>query len=145
MIKSISISKFNNIYLFFSILIFTSFILGFYFEENSAGGGNIAELNHHWENYKIFLNNSFFEAINLTKGGADNLGMIYDSSRSPLLSILQAYLIFNFETTNVFNPEKLLYFKLLSFLISLLCLLIFFRVLKKQFRENSSYELFFFS
>lgn len=143
MIKSISISKFNNIYLFFSILIFISFIIGFYFEENAAGGGNIAELKYHWSNYKIFLNNNFFEAIQLTKEGTDRLGMSYGSSRSPLLSIIQAYLIFNFETTNVFDPEKLLYFKLLSFLISLLCLIIFFIVLKKQFRENSSYELFF--
>lgn len=143
MVKSISNSKFNNIYLLFSILIFTSFILGFYFEENAAGGGTIAELNHHWENYKIFLNNSFVEAVNLTKGGADNLGMTYDSSRSPLLSILQAYLIFKFETDNLFNPEKLLYFKLLSFVVSLLCFIIFFIVLKKKFIENSSYELFF--
>ena len=135
--------KFNNIYILFSILIFISFVLGFYFEENAAGGGTTAELNHHWENYKIFFNNSFFEAIKLTKSGADRLGMTYDSSRSPLLSILQAYLIFNFETTNVFNPEKLLYFKLLSFLISLLCLIIFFIVLKKKFIENSSNELFF--
>ena len=76
----------TNTSLIFFIL--GSYIAGFIFNENSAGGGTIAELNHHWENFQLFLNNDFLTAIELTKGGKDSLGMDYDSSRTPLLSII---------------------------------------------------------
>ena len=38
----------------------TSFIVGFFLEENSAGGGNIDELRFQWQNFQLFLNNDFF-------------------------------------------------------------------------------------
>ena len=114
----------TNTSLIFFIL--GSYIAGFIFNENSAGGGTIAELNHHWENFQLFLNNDFLTAIELTKGGKDSLGMDYDSSRTPLLSIIQAFFLSFFNVSNEFNPEKLTYFKIISFMFSLFVTFVFF-------------------
>ena len=139
-----SIQKKKDIFYFlFSICIIFSFFLGFTFQENSAGGGNIAELHHHWENLQIFLNNSFNDAINLTKGGADYEGRTYDSGRTPLLSILQKYIFYFNKPEEIFEPSKLLYFKSLSFFISFVCLIIFSIILKKKFKYNNFFQLFF--
>ena len=113
-------------YISLILLIATSYIFGFLFQENSAGGGTIGELNHHWENFQLFLNNDFLNAIELTKGGKDSLGMDYDSSRTPLLSILQAFFLSFFDVSKEFKPEELTYFKLISFSISLFIPFVFY-------------------
>lgn len=124
----------TNTSLIFFIL--GSYIAGFIFNENSAGGGTIAELNHHWENFQLFLNNDFLTAIELTKGGKDSLGMDYDSSRTPLLSIIQAFFLSFFNVSNEFNPEKLTYFKIISFIFSLFVPFVFFLCLKKKYNRT---------
>lgn len=145
MFNSLTQRKNDILYFCFSFFIILSFIFGFINQENSAGGGNIQELHHHWENLQIFLNNSFTDAINLTKGGSDYQGRTYDSSRTPLLSILQKYIFYFIESEKVFEPEKLLYFKSLSFIISFLCLILLFFILKKKFKYNNLNQLFFLS
>jgi len=124
-------------YISLILLIATSYIFGFLFQENSAGGGTIGELNHHWENFQLFLNNDFLNAIELTKGGKDSLGMDYDSSRTPLLSILQAFFLSFFDVSKEFKPEELTYFKLISFSISLFIPFVFYLCLKKKYKETS--------
>ena len=91
-------------------IIFISFIVGFFLEENAAGGGNISELRFHWQNFQLFLNNDFLTAINLTAGGTDALGNTYASSRSPLIPIIQSFFISFFNVNKTFIPEDLFYF-----------------------------------
>jgi len=134
-------SKKNHIYLVLILLIIISFAIGFFVQENSAGGGNINELRLHWENFQIFLNNDFISAINITKGGKDSLGMAYTSSRSPLLSIIQAFVLSPFNLDKTFIPEKLFYFKFVTFFLSAFIPILFFFCLKKKFIKTPNYLL----
>jgi len=122
----------TNILIFFIII---SFFLGFFFNENSAGGGNIEELKYQWGNYTIFIYNDFLTAINLTKGGSDQFGISYGSSRTPLIPILQAFFIslFKGNISLVFNPNELFFFRFVNTIISCFVPLIFFICLKKKF------------
>jgi len=128
-----NLNKSNFLYYFLSLLIFGYFVTGLFFLENAAGGGNIRELNHHWENFQMFLNNNFYDAINLTKGGTDAYGMTYDSSRSPLVPIVQAFFLSFFNISKEYIPENLFYFRFIVFLISLLTPFFFYLCLKKKF------------
>lgn len=128
-----NLNRSNFLYYFLSLLIFGYFVTGLFFLENAAGGGNIRELNHHWENFQIFLNNNFYDAINLTKGGTDAYGMTYDSSRSPLVPIIQAFFLSFFNISKEYIPENLFYFRFIVFLISLLTPFLFYLCLKKKF------------
>jgi hypothetical protein len=70
-----------------SVLTLSSFFLGFYLDENSAGaGGYKGDFSHNWANLKIFLNNNLFTAINSTDGS--DLNNSYKSSRPPLVYII---------------------------------------------------------
>ena len=113
-------------------VIFISFIVGFFLEENSAGGGNIDELKHHWRNFQLFLNNDFFTAIKLTAGGSDALGNSYSSSRTPLIPIIQAFFISFFNVKKIFIPEDLFYFRFVIFILSLSAPIILYKCLKKK-------------
>ena len=140
-----NLNKTNFLYYFLISLIFGYFVIGFFFLENAAGGGNINELNHHWENFQIFLNNSFLEAVKLTKGGVDAYGMTYDSSRSPLVPIIQAFFLSFFNISREYIPENLFYFRFIVFLISLITPFLFYLCLKKRFTSVEDYLLILLS
>ena len=54
-----------NFYVYiFSILIIISYFLGFYLNEDSAGGGKPDLLNHEWGNVQLFINNNVRCTIN---------------------------------------------------------------------------------
>ena len=104
------------IYYLLTVLIFLSFLLGFYLMENSSGqaGDSI----HIFHNYKLF------EDYNIT-----NLPWIkYGSSSLPLY-----YLI----TTFLFEFESLLGLKIFNFIIAIISFLIFYAILKNKFKTNN--------
>ncbi len=70
---------------FFIILISVSFLLGFYLNEDSAGGGKIDLYEHEWDNLVLFQNTPLLEALTSLK---------YESSRTPLFLIIHKYNFF---------------------------------------------------
>ena len=83
----------KSTYLIFSltIIVYLSFFLGFFFDENSAGaGGYSRDFSLNWNNLQIFLNNDFMTAVNSTDGTDANNN--YRSSRAPLVYILHSLL-----------------------------------------------------
>tara|TARA_A100001011_G_scaffold6210_1_gene7149 strand:- start:488 stop:1756 length:1269 start_codon:yes stop_codon:yes gene_type:complete len=70
---------------FFIILISVSFLLGFYLNEDSAGGGKIDLYEHEWDNLVLFKNTPLLEALTSLK---------YESSRTPLFLIIHKYNFF---------------------------------------------------
>ena len=75
-----------NFYVYiFSILIIISYFLGFYLNEDSAGGGKPDLLNHEWGNVQLFINNNVLDVLNDPR---------YESSRTPLYLIINKYNIF---------------------------------------------------
>ena len=62
----------DKISIYILTLIFTSFIIGFFLRENSAGGGPI-DLEHEWNNFKL-LKENFLYFLNID----------YEASRLPL-------------------------------------------------------------
>ena len=75
--------KNSYLYLFIFIVIFTSYILGFVFDEDSAGGGKI-DFAHEWTSFLEFK-----------KLGLDALTSdLYESSRTPLFLLINRYNFF---------------------------------------------------
>ena len=110
-------------------LSFSSFFLGFYFDENSAGAGGLyGDFSLNWANLQIFLNNDLLTAINYTDNSdPDNF---YNSSRPPLVYVLH----------KLFNPflETELSFRRSVFLISLSGPIIFYFCLKQKFKKENN-------
>ena len=110
-------------------LSFSSFFLGFYLDENSAGaGGFFGDFLLNWSNLQIFLKNDLLTAINYTDGSdPDNF---YQSSRPPLVYVLH----------KLFNPflETELSFRRSVFLISLSGPIIFYFCLKQKFKKEDN-------
>ena len=48
-----SVNKKKNIYFFLIIFSIITYVIGFYINEDSAGGGAI-DFNHTWNNQKVF-------------------------------------------------------------------------------------------
>ena len=75
----------NGLIIFFTSLVYISFILGFYFNENSIGSGDYdGDLVWIWENFDIYKSNNLWTSIH----HPDFFG-----NRSPLLYIL--HILFN--------------------------------------------------
>ena len=110
-------------------LSFSSFFLGFYFDENSAGaGGLFGDFSLNWGNLQIFLNNDLLTAINYTDGAdPDN---VYNSSRPPLVYILH----------KLFNPflETQISFRRSVFILSLSGPILFYLCLKQKFKKEDN-------
>ncbi len=99
----------NNLYIsLLTLVVYVSFFFGYFFQENSAGGGFI-DFQHISNNILLFKESNFFE-INWMK---------YESTSLPIY-----YLII--KTLNIFDFFKIGLFNLF---ISLLTILIFFRSL----------------
>ena len=77
-------SNTNIFYLFTALLIILSYFLGFYFDEDAAGGGKVDFLSHEWGNINLFANSEILAA--LTDSGLK-------TGRMPLYLIMAAYIV----------------------------------------------------
>ena len=78
--------KNSYLHLFIFIIIFSSYILGFIFNEDSAGGGKI-DFTHEWTSFLEFK-----------KLGLDALtSNLYESSRTPLFLLINKYNFFAYD------------------------------------------------
>ena len=107
------------------ILIFlasSSFFLGFYLDENSAGGGSyLGDWDRAWPNIQIFLNHDISTAINHE---------VFETNRSPLLYILHGLL-------NPFAETEIGYRRSV-FAISLLAPALFYLCLRQKFQGKDN-------
>jgi len=117
---------------FLLILLSTfSFFLGFYLDENSAGGGSyVGDWVFAWSNLQTFLNNDIFTAIKITS--EVNIEE-YGSNRPPLLYMLH----------KLFNPfaESEIGYRRSVFIISLAIPILFYFCLKQKFKEENNLTL----
>ena len=67
----------NLFYLLLSVLIISSYFLGFHLNEDAAGGGKIDLYAHEWSNIHLFQNSKLSSALTDLK---------YQSSRTPLFA-----------------------------------------------------------
>jgi len=119
----------KNNYKFLSlILIFLSslsFFLGFYLDENSAGGGSyLGDWSFLWPNLKLFIENDLYTAISHEN---------FLTNRPPLLYILHAKL-------NPFVDNELEYRRSV-FIISLAVPILFYFCLKQKFKIKDNFLL----
>ena len=123
--------KVNNKILSY-ILIFislSSFFLGFYLDENSAGAGSYdGDIVTVWKNLQIFLSNDIMSSINHKD---------YITSRTPILYIFH----------ELFNPFviDLESFRKSVFIISLTIPILFYFCLKQKFAEQDNLLLLLIS
>ena len=117
---------------FLLILLSTSsFFLGFYLDENSAGGGSyVGDWVFAWSNLQSFLNNDIFTAIKITSGVNTEE---YGSNRTPLLYMLH----------KLFNPfaESEIGYRRSVFIISLAIPILFYFCLKQKFKKEDNLTL----
>ncbi len=121
------------ILIFFIFLIFISYVVGFIFSENSAGGA-IVDFENVKRNILAFKNNSFFDAIKLT---ATNDSQVYQSTRAPGFYVFNKYL-------NPFTDNIRLFQGYIT-IFSLLVPLLLFLSLKIKFKGVNTYLLVFTS
>lgn len=117
--------------IFFTILLF---LIGFFFQENSAGAGGFeGDFQHVWNNLSLFKNYDFRDALKATAGQDE---IKYISSRTPLIYILNAYL----------NPliESKYSYIISIFIFSIFTYCLFYFSLKNKYQDkiNSSFIVF---
>ena len=117
--------NYNLFYLLLSILIILSYFLGFYFNEDAAGGGKTDLYSHEWDNINFFKNFEISAALS---------DLRYRSGRTPLYLIINK---FNPFTNNIeeFRISYLVFASTIPFL--------FFVFLKKNFQNINSNILYF--
>jgi len=124
-----NINNKNNLIIFFTFLIYISFFLGFYFNENSIGsGGYGSDLVWIWKNFTIYKSNDLWTSIH----HPDFFG-----NRTPLLYIL--HILFN---PFVFDIDS---YRFTVFCISFLAPPIFYTCLRQKFKNIDKTILFFIS
>ena len=117
MSQSKNFPKFNII---ITLLIITSFLIGFLLQENSSGGA--IDFVHYYKNFKLFYGNNFFK-VDWYK---------YDSSSLPL---------YYFVTYFFYNPNDLILLKIFNLILSLFCFFIFYKIIKIHLGFNNSLAL----
>jgi hypothetical protein len=117
------------ILIFLTVLIYISYFLGFFFNENSIGsGGYNGDLTWIWKNFDIFKNNNLIEAINHKE---------FYGNRTPLLYLINIF--FNPFVDNIDN------YRMSIFIISLLSPIILYLCLKEKYKEIDKEILFLIS
>ena len=116
--------KNNFIYKIIFFFLFSFFTFGFIIQEDAAGGGKNDFIFHIYNNIKLFKNYNFF----------DIPWNYYDSSSLPLYYLITKYLI---------PLKEPLVFKLFTFFLSLICIYIFYKILKKKYEELSKHNHIF--
>ena len=96
----------NKIQLTLIFMIITSFLVGFFIRENSAGAGGFnGDFSHVWKNLQTFKNNTLIDSIKITAKKDSNLNEenYFQGTRPPLIYIFQSInpLIFS-PTGNLF-------------------------------------------
>jgi len=86
------IKKSDPILIIFVLIIIISYALGFYLNEDSAGGGRHDYINHEWGTIKLFIQNDLVVALN---------SILYESSRTPLFYIISKYIPSNNDIDNL--------------------------------------------
>ena len=112
----------DKISIYILTLIFTSFIIGFFLRENSAGGGPI-DLEHEWNNFKL-LKENFLYFLNID----------YEASRLPL------YHYFNIKINHYIYDKK--DFINSFFLYSFLVPIFFYLALRYNFKNVPKYKIY---
>jgi len=108
----------KNFYLYlYFLIVFISFLLGFFFNEDSSGGG-LVDFKHEWtsiQEFKLGINSAL-------------TSMKYESSRTPLFLIL-----------NYFNPfnDAEYSFRFSNFIFNLFIPISFFYLLRKKYYDLS--------
>ena len=119
----------NSLIIFFTFLIYVSFVLGFYFNENSIGsGGYNGDLTWIWKNFEIYKSNDLWTSIH----HPDFFG-----NRTPLLYIL--HILFNPFVSDIDS------YRFTVFCISFSAPLIFYICLTQKFKHIDKTILFFIS
>jgi hypothetical protein len=112
----------DKISIFILTLIFSSFIIGFFLRENSAGGGPI-DLEHEWHNFKL-LKENFYYFLNID----------YEASRFPLYHYLNIKI-----NHYIFDKKDFInYFFLYSFLVPIF----FYVALRYNFKNVPKYKIY---
>ena len=111
----------SRISLFLLLIIILSYVLGFYLNEDSAGGGKMDYMAHEWGTIQLFAKNNLSQALD---------SMLYESSRTPLFYILNKY-----------NPlaSEIEQFRLTCFLFSAITPFLLYSALKINFPFNISF------
>ena len=112
----------DKISIYILTLIFTSFIIGFFLRENSAGGGPI-DLEHEWNNFKL-LKENFLYFLNID----------YEASRFPL------YHYFNIKINHYIYDKR--DFINSFFLYSFLVPIFFYLALRYNFKNVPKYKIY---
>ena len=73
-------------------IIIVSYILGFYLNEDSAGGGKVDYIDHEWSTIQLFIKNDISAALS---------SILYSSSRTPLFYIVNKFIPFNNDVENL--------------------------------------------
>ena len=119
----------NSLIIFFTFFIYVSFVLGFYFNENSIGsGGYDGDLWWMWANFEIYKTHDLWTAIHHPE---------FFGNRTPLLYIL--HVLFN---PFIFNIDS---YRFTVFCISFSAPLIFYICLTQKFKNVDKTILFFIS
>ena len=116
--------KNNFIYKIIIFFLFLFFTFGFIIQEDAAGGGKNDFIFHIYNNIKLFKNYNFF----------DIPWNYYDSSSLPLYYLITKYLI---------PLKEPFVFKLFTFFLSLICIYIFYKTLKKKYKDFSKHNHIF--
>jgi len=122
-------NHYKSISLLLILLSITSFFIGFFYGENSAGAGNYdGDFQTIWKNLQIFLNNDILSAITHSD---------YNDSRTPIAYILH----------KLFNPflENKIIYRRSIFIISLATPLLFYFCLKQKFTKADNLLLLLIS
>tara|TARA_X000001036_G_scaffold9251_1_gene8215 strand:- start:2077 stop:3360 length:1284 start_codon:yes stop_codon:yes gene_type:complete len=109
----------QSLIILISIIIF-SYALGFYLNEDSAGGGKIDYINHEWGTIQLFINNNLNIALN---------SVLYESSRTPFFYIIHKFIPFNNDTESL---------RLFWFIFSIIIPFLFYYTLKLIISEKLS-------
>ncbi len=128
--------RFEKIILFsLCFLICFSYLLGFYLNENSAGGGEGDFRAFTFNNIQFFNSNSLLETFGVVNN--DDTGKLFRSSRIPGVYVFHKF--FNPFTDNPYH------YRLSVFLFSLLVPIIFYFCLKLKFKDTKKIYLIFLS
>ena len=119
--------KFNLLYLLTSVLIISSYLVGFYLDEDAGGGGKADFIGKEWGNINLFIDSKISSVL------ADPR---YASGRTPLYLII-----------NKFNPftENMNQFRISYLVFATTIPTLFFIFLKKNFKYISLNILIFLS
>lgn len=128
-----TISKNNTLYMILILFSLSSFIYGFVIREDSAGGGKF-DFSNTWTNQKIFNENTTIASIKNTKTSEIKLSI---NSHFPSSYIINKFL-------NPFSKNKE-NFLISIFILNIFLPIIFFLILKKNYKKQNLYLLACFS